>query len=207
MSIQLKSLMAAAVFCLVGQSAQAGLDASVGGGSPNAFYTLTPGGLTFATLSGGQTYTDSVTNVAAKPPGTSGLFLASGNGSGDGGPATLAFNSAVAYISFLWGSPDTYNHLTVTTTGGPHQFTSSDFFNVSNGNQGVSQYVQFQGTDGELILSLTFSNDNNTAAFETSNFNGPSAVPGPIVGAGLPGLVMACGGLLLLARRRRREAA
>ncbi len=34
----------------------------------------------------------------------------------------------------------------------------------------------------------------------------PQAVPGPVVGAGIPGLVMAAGALLALARRRRQNA-
>jgi hypothetical protein len=39
-----------------------------------------------------------------------------------------------------------------------------------------------------------------------ASFN-DATVPGPIVGAGLPGLLAACGALVALARRRRRQAA
>ena len=39
-----------------------------------------------------------------------------------------------------------------------------------------------------------------------NTYNGVSSVPAPIAGAGLPGLILACGVLLTLARPRRKIA-
>jgi hypothetical protein len=50
---------------------------------------------------------------------------------------------------------------------------------------------------------LFYARWSNTSDGAESFFLVPQAVPGPIVGAGIPGLVVACGGLLALARRRR----
>lgn len=89
-----------------------------------------------------------------------------------------------------------YGH--VTSIGGPFTFLS----------QGLSV------DKAQTNIALTGDPYSITAMYELIAAPNASvddvisvSVPGPVVGAGLPGLLAACGGLIALARRRRRKAA
>jgi hypothetical protein len=101
-----------------------------------------------------------------------------------------------------------------------------DFTNEGSGQIGFAGSFFDLGANGTetpvLLSTVNWSNQNLDVADLTSaytgfsaladggisridNFTVPSAVPGPAIGAGLPGLIAAGGGLLVWWRRKRRS--
>ena len=199
----MKLALAATALCALPSVADAALVGSLGGGT-GPFLSLSSAGLnggSVATLTGGTVY-NSDRPFADIPAGTvfGNSFLAAGPTAG--APATLNFTTAVDYLSFLWGSPDTYNALTVVTNFGTYAFNTANLgFAVSNGSQNFSQYVQFAGSDGEQITSVSFDNSPKTNAFETANFS-VAAVPEPATWA----MMLIGFGAVGYSMRRRKSA-
>jgi len=206
-----KSLLATAALvasfgCSVSASAQ--VTGSLGG-PLGSFLSLagpmSPTDCTFAactlgsgvgTIDKGRLYSASVSGIAAMPVGTIGNYLSAGTTAGS--PATLQLSGlGLADISFLWGSPDGYNSLKVTTTTGFRNFMASAFFNTVNGNQGVASYVTFVADAGQKITKVEFASTQN--AFEVSNFS-TSVVPEPATYALLASGLVALG---LVSKRRK----
>ena len=171
-----------------------------GPGTVGSGGTLT--GAITATITGGTVYSNDMA-FADQPAGTvaGNTFLSAGIAPNNSSPADVKFaGTGLDYISFLWGSPDLYNTLTVKSTGNADAvFTvgpGSLNFSVTNGNQSFSQYVEFFG-NGAKITDLIFS--STTDAFEATNFT-VTAVPEPETYA----LMLAgLGAMGFMARRRR----
>lgn len=112
------------------------------------------------------------------------------------GPGALTFASGVAYVGFLWGSPDLYNTVTFWSNGTQlASFNGSAAAPASQlGNAGFSSYFNFYADGSDLITSVTFSSTG--IAFETDNFAySVTAVPEPgsyammLAGLGLMGVI------------------
>jgi PEP-CTERM motif-containing protein len=185
-------------------ASEAAVTGSLGSGG-GTLLTLSNAGLnsgSVATLSGGAVLTSDQPFADIPKGGVyGGTFLAAGPTVGQ--TATLTFVDPVSYLSFLWGSPDLYNVLTITTNMGTQAFSAAGLgFPVTNGDQTFSQYVQFSGLGGDLIKSVSFTNSPATDAFETANFS-VAAVPEPATWAMM---LIGFGGIGIAMRRSKRRS-
>lgn len=210
MKFLLKTLVTSAALA-ASLGAQANVTGTLGGGagsflllsSPALCTSTTPCTLTGsvnATIVGG-TILNSDQPFADIPKGAiaGGNFLSAGPTTTQ--PSVVTFGTGIDYISFLWGSPDLYNGLTVLTTAGDFAFTAAGLgFSVTDGDQSFSQYVQFVASAGTQIMGLSFANSPATDAFEVANFS-VTPVPEPETYA----LMLAGLGALTFVARRRRQ--
>jgi hypothetical protein len=183
-------IAAAAVLATSGAFAVTG----AAGGLSGSFLTLSA-----TNVSGGALYAASFSSssYAARPTDTAsstvtvGDWLAVGGSQNHGNSATLTLPTGTTAVSFLWGSPDSYNALTVLSSGGDVAFTTAGpGFNIGNsGGQSEAHYLTFTADAGKVITGLQFSVTNGSPAFEISNV---TAVPEPesyaLMLAGLAGV-------------------
>jgi hypothetical protein len=153
-----------------------------------------------------------------------------------GDPALTVANLMVTTDGTTFVSPSTVGATFTTNTGSGlsiHQDGAGNFdYGVECSNCGPqSGGVDIQGISFTITAAIALSatlgstagtigkdgnaNFSSASVFQDSNTGNTGAVwastavnvPGPVVGAGLPGIVMACGSLLALARRRRQKIA
>lgn len=155
----------------------------------------------------GAIYTNSVSNVRAQPAGSTGGYAAVGPSNAQSSTILdLSAFGSIKTISFLWGSIDDYNLLSVLGTGvsfnGGSYGVAPSTGNQANANSNRLVTLTFTGADRSNVTGLQFSSTSN--AFEFDNVNVTAgAVPEPASWALMLGGFGAIGGAM---RSRRRAA-
>jgi hypothetical protein len=113
------------------------------------------------------------------------------------GAVTISFIQPIHYFGLYMGSPDPYNSISFyDQTGLIRSFAGNQLINPGNGDQSISDYLNFF-TSGGTITQIVMS--SGSAAFETDS-HAYDTVPEPATFGALGlGLAVAA----LLARRRR----
>ena len=206
MNLRLLALAATAATALVAGSANAAV-----------VFTFMPGG---ASPAGGFTVVDTFDNAAGLTGSNFQIKVPPADGAGappansipsgtpylsvlGGGSATYPFAGDVSGFEFDWGSVDSYNTLTINSTGSdPVVIPGLSFPNAANGNQvdaGTNGLFRVVGTDGEHFNSITFSSSQNS--FEVDNL-AVAGVPEP---ASWALMILGIGGAGAALRGQRRR--
>jgi hypothetical protein len=208
MKLRLLALAATAATALVASSANAAVVFTFipGGASPTDGFTVVDA---FDTADG---LTGSNFQIKVPPADGNGAPPANSVPAGTaylsvlgGGSATYAFTGDVSAFEFDWGSVDSYNTLTITSTGAdPIVVPGLSFPNAANGNQvdpGTNGLFRVVGTEGERFTSVTFASSQNS--FEVDNL-AVGGVPEP---ASWALMILGFGGAGAVLRGQRRRQA
>src|SRR5262249_29263355 len=158
-----------------------------------AFFQLTAGSVVTSFTINGDTTNPSfwhIVNTGGPPPVGTPFNLGNFSEDGMGSGWNFAFDCSTGQQNNRNCGPD----FSVTLFG-------SNIGSTFNANNNNGNHQVFAGVDLSCINGQTCSN----STFQTGGIGATAAVPGPLAGAGLPGLIAACGGLIALARRRRQR--